>query len=84
MPDYYSGMGSRDYWIERLLDRDLMARKSEDEDEHKFYLGLIKEHKDDMREQLNWLESEERYQLMECLAQSDFVKSIFKLKRGDN
>lgn len=31
MPDYYSGMGSRDYWIERLLDRDLMARKSEDE-----------------------------------------------------
>ena len=59
------------------------ARKSEDDEEHKFYLGLIKEHKDDMREQLNWLNSEERYQLMECLAQSDFVKSIFKMKRGD-
>ena len=59
------------------------TRKSEDEEEHKFYLSLIKEHKDDMREQLKWLNSEERYQLMECLAQSDFVKSIFKMKRGD-
>lgn len=59
------------------------TRKSEDVEEHKFYLGLIKELKDDMREQLNWLDSEERYQLMECLAQSDFVKSIFKMKRGD-
>ena len=59
------------------------ARKSEDNEEHKFYLSLIKEHKDDMREQLNWLNSEERYQLMECLAQSDFIKSIFKMKRGD-
>ena len=58
------------------------ARLSEDNEEHKFYLGLIKELKDDMREQLNWLDSEERYQLMECLAQSDFVKSIFKMK-GD-
>ena len=59
------------------------ARKSEDEEEHKFYLGLIKEHKDDMREQLNWLDSEERYHMMENLTQSDFVKSIFKMKRGD-
>ena len=65
----------------RLCEYD--TRKSEDEEEHKFYLSLIKEHKDDMREQLNWLNSEERYQLMECLAQSDFVKSIFKMKRGD-
>ena len=65
----------------RLCVRD--ARLTEDEEEHKFYLGLIKEHKDDMREQLNWLNSEERYQLMECLAQSDFIKSIFKMKRGD-
>ena len=65
----------------RLCVRD--ARLTEDEEEIKFYLGLIKEHKDDMREQLNWLNSEERYQLMECLAQSDFVKSILKMKRGD-
>lgn len=54
-----------------------------DEDEINFYRSLIKEHKDDMREQLNWLDSEERYQLMECLAQSNFVKSIFRTKRGD-
>ena len=59
------------------------ARKSEDDEEHKFYLCLIKELKNDMREQLNWLNSEERYQLMECLSQSDFIKSIFKMKRGD-
>ena len=59
------------------------SRKSEDDEEHKFYLGLIKELKNDMREQLNWLNSEERYQLMECLAQSEFVKSILKMKRGD-
>ena len=65
----------------RLCARD--ARLTEDEEEHKFYLSLVKEHKDDMREQLNWLNSEERYQLMECLAQSDFVKSIFRIKRGD-
>ena len=65
----------------RLCVRD--ARLSDDEEELNFYLGLIKEHKDDMREQLNWLNSEERYQLMECLAQSDFVKSVFKMKRGD-
>lgn len=31
MPDYYSGMNSREYWIERLIDRDIFARKSEDE-----------------------------------------------------
>lgn len=60
------------------------ARLAEDAEEHKFYLGLIKEHKDNMREQLNWLDSEERYYMMEKLAQSDFVKSIFKMKRGDN
>lgn len=65
----------------RLCARD--ARLTEDEEEIKFYLGLIKEYKDDMREQLKWLESEERYQLMECLAQSDFVKSIFRMK-GEN
>ena len=65
----------------RLCVRDV--RLTDDEEELNFYLGLIKEHKDDMREQLNWLNSEERYQLMECLAQSDFVKSIFKMKRGD-
>ena len=65
----------------RLCARD--SRLTEDDEEHKFYLNLIKEHKDDMREQLKWLESEERYQLMECLAQSDFVKSIFKMKRGE-
>ena len=65
----------------RLCVRD--ARLTEDEEEHKFYLGLIKEHKDDMREQLNWLDSEERYHMMEKLTQSDFVKSIFKMKRGN-
>lgn len=59
------------------------ARKTEDEEEHKFYLSLIKEHKNDMREQLNWLDSEERYHMMEKLAQSDFVKSIFKMKGDD-
>lgn len=31
MPNYHSGMGSRDFWIERLLDRDLYARATEDE-----------------------------------------------------
>lgn len=31
MPDYYRGMRSREYWIERLIDRDIFARKSEDE-----------------------------------------------------
>lgn len=65
----------------RLCARD--ERLSDNEDEFNFYLGMIKEHKDDMREQLKWLNSEERYQLMECLAQSDFVKSIFKMKRGE-
>ena len=59
------------------------ARLSEYEEEHNFYTGLIKEHKDNMREQLNWLDSEERYQMMENLAQSEFVKSIFKMKRGE-
>ena len=58
------------------------ARLIGDVDEINFYRSLIKEHKDDMREQLNWLDSEERYQLLECLAQSDFVKSILKMKRG--
>ena len=60
------------------------ARLAGDEEEHKFYLGLIKEHKNNMREQLNWLDSEERYHMMENLTQSDFVKSIFKMKRGNN
>ena len=59
------------------------ARKSGDEEEHNFYSSLIKQLKNDMREQLNWLDSEERYHMMENLAQSDFVKSIFKMKRGD-
>ena len=59
------------------------ARLKEDEEEHNFYTGLIKDLKNDMREQLNWLDSEERYHMMENLAQSDFVKSIFKMKRGD-
>ena len=58
------------------------ARSTGDEDEVNFYRSLIKELKNDMREQLNWLESEERYQLMECLSQSDFIKSIFRMKRG--
>ena len=65
----------------RLCARD--ARLTEDEEEINFYLGLIKELKNDMREQLNWLNSEERYQLMECLAQSEFVKTVLKMKRGD-
>ena len=56
---------------------------AEDEEEHNFYIGLIKDLKNDMREQLNWLDSEERYHMMENLAHSDFVKSIFKMK-GDN
>ena len=59
------------------------ARLTEDEEEHNFYIGMIKELKNDMREQLNWLDSEERYHMMEKLTQSDFVKSIFKMKRGD-
>ena len=65
----------------RLCVRDV--RLTDDEEELNFYLGLIKEHKDDMREQLNWLDSEERYHMMENLAQSEFVKSILKMKRGD-
>ena len=60
----------------RLCARD--AWLSEDIEEHNFYIGMIKEHKNDMREQLDWLDSEERYQMMENLAQSDFVKSILK------
>ena len=59
------------------------ARLTEDEEAHKFYIGLIKDLKNDMREQLNWLDSKERYQMMENLAQSDFVKSIFKMKGGN-
>ena len=59
------------------------ARLAVDEEEHNFYTGLIKELKNDMRKQLNWLDSEERYHMMENLSQSDFVKSIFKMK-GDN
>ena len=66
----------------RLCARD--SRLTEDEEEINFYIGLIKELKNDMREQLNWLDSEERYHMMEKLTQSDFVKSIFKMKRGDN
>ena len=59
------------------------TRLTEDEEEHNFYISMIKELKNDMREQLNWLDSEERYHMMENLTQSDFVKSIFKMKRGD-
>ena len=51
-------------------------------EEIKFYTGLIKDIKNDMREQLDWEDSKERYHMMENLAQSDFVKSIFKMK-GD-
>ena len=60
------------------------TRASEDEEEHKFYNDMKKQLKYDMNEQLKWLDSKERYQMMENLAQSDFVKSIFKMKRGDN
>ena len=63
----------------RLCARD--ARLTGDEEEHNFYIDMIKEHKNNMREQLNWLDSEERHHMMEKLAQSDFVKSIFKMKR---
>ena len=56
---------------------------TEDEEGHDFYIDLIRQLKNDMREQLNWLDSEERYHMMENLSQSDFVKSIFKMKRGD-
>ena len=59
------------------------ARLSEDKEEHDFYIGLIKDLKNDMREQLDWEDSKERYQMMENLAQSDFVKSIFKIKGSD-
>lgn len=31
MPHYSPNMGSREYWLERALDRDLFARQSEDE-----------------------------------------------------
>ena len=65
----------------RLCARD--ARLTEDEEELNFYTGMMKELKNDMREQLNWLDSEERYHMMENLTQSDFVNSIFKMKRGD-
>lgn len=59
------------------------ASSTEDEEEHNFYIGMIKELKNDMREQLNWLDSEERYHMMEKLTQSDFAKSILKMKRGN-
>lgn len=58
------------------------AMLTEDEEEHNFYIGMIKELKNDMREQLNWLDSEERYAMLEEKTQSDFVKSIFRMK-GD-
>ena len=58
------------------------ARLAEDEEEHNLYTGLIKDLKNNMSEQLNWLDSEERYHMMENLTQSEFVKSIFKIK-GD-
>ena len=59
------------------------ARKSGDEEEIKFYTGLINELKNDMREQLDWEDSVERYHMMEKLALSDFVKSTFRMKAGD-
>ena len=59
------------------------ARMSGDEEEHNFYIDLIKDLKNDMREQLDWQDSKERYHMMENLSQSEFVKSIFKMK-GDN
>ena len=65
----------------RLCAREV--RLADDEEEHNFYIGMIKELKNDMRERLNWLDSEERYHMMEKLTQSDFVKSIFKMKRGN-
>ena len=59
------------------------ARKSGDEEEIKFYEGLIKDLKDDMRKQLDWEDSPERFHMLENLAYSDFVKSIFRMKAGD-
>ena len=59
------------------------ARMSGDEEEHNFYIDLIKDLKNDMRNQLEWLDSEERYHMMENLAQSDFIKYIFKMKGDD-
>ena len=58
------------------------ARKSGDEEDIKFYTGLIKDLKNDMNDQLKWEDSKERYHMMENLAQSDFVKSIFKMKES--
>ena len=65
----------------RLSVRD--ARLSDDEEEINFYIALIKDLKNDMNEQLNWLDSAERYHMMENLAQSEFVKNTFKMKAGD-
>lgn len=31
MPDYYSGMGSKEYWQERAFDKDMALKKGEDE-----------------------------------------------------
>lgn len=59
------------------------ARMSGNEEEHNFYIALIKDLKNDMREQLEWEDSKERYHMMENLSQSEFVKSIFKMKRGE-
>ena len=59
------------------------ARLAEDEEEHNFYTSLIKDLKNEMREQLNWLDSDERFHMMENLSQSAFVKSIFKMRRGE-
>ena len=66
----------------RLCARD--ARLAGDEEERDFYEGLIRDLKNEMNDQLNWLDSAERFHMLENLAESDFVKSIFRMKAGDN
>ena len=59
------------------------ARLEHDEEAHDFFIDLIRQHKNDMEKQLEWLDSAERYQMMENLAQSEFVKNTFKMKREE-
>ena len=59
------------------------ARLAGDKEEHDFFISLIRELKNEMNDQLNWEDSAERYHMLENIAQSDFVKSVFKMKAGE-
>lgn len=60
------------------------CRKEQAYEEMAFYLELRNNVKKRVNDEMLWLDSKERYAMLEGKAQSDFVKSIFRMKRGDN